>query len=105
MFTRPRLIAVVLCLPLAACNRGHAPERGTRLASIARSARLNGQSTAEFSCPTAQAMSLGDLAQATKYATVALVEPVGQVVSPNGGDDIRTWYKFRILEMLRERRM
>jgi hypothetical protein len=94
----------LLCLALASCNRANVPERGTRLAFLARTARLNGQSTAEFSCPTAQAMSLGDLAQATKYATVALVEPVGQVISPNGGDDVRTWFKFRILEMLRERR-
>ena len=105
MTFQSKLTAVLLCLSLAGCNRGNIPERGTRLASLARSARLNGQSAVDFSCPTAQAMSLGDLAQATKYAAVALVEPVGQVVSPNGGDDIRTWYKFRILEMLRERRM
>ena len=105
MSTHSKLAAVVLCLAIAGCNRGNVPERGTRLASLARNAQLNGQSTAEFSCPTAQAMSLGDLAQATKYATAALVEPVGTVVSPNGGDDVRTWYKFRMLEVLRERRM
>lgn len=99
-----KLAGVLLCLALAACNRGNVPERGTRLASLARSARLKGQSTAEFSCPAAQAMTLGDLAQATRYASVALVEPAGQVVSPNGGDDIRTWFKFRMLEVLRDRR-
>lgn len=104
MSNRSKLAAVALCFALASCNRGNVPERGTRLASLARSARLKGQSTAEFSCPAAQAMSLGDLAQATKYATVALVEPAGQVVSPNGGDDIRTWFKFRILDMIRDRR-
>lgn len=100
---RLRLAVVLSCLALVSCNRGNAPERGTRLASLARSARLKGQSAAQFSCP-AQAMSLGDLAQAAKYATVALVEPVGRVVSPNGGDDIRTWFKFRMLEVLRDRR-
>jgi hypothetical protein len=98
------LAGVVLCLTLASCNRANVLERGTRLASLARSARLNGQSTAEFSCPAGQAMALGDLAQATKYATVALVEPVAQVVSPNGGDDVRTWFKFRMMEVLRDRR-
>jgi hypothetical protein len=98
-----KLGTAVVCLMLVSCNRGNVPERGTRLATLARAARLNGQSTAQFSCP-AQAMSLGDLAQATKYATVALVEPVGRVVSPNGGDDIRTWFKFRMLEVLRDRR-
>jgi hypothetical protein len=77
-----KLAGVVLCLALASCNRANVPERGTRLASLARGARLNGQSTAEFSCPAAQAMTLGDLAQATKYSTVALLEPVAQVVSP-----------------------
>ena len=100
-----KLAGVVFCVALASCNRANVPERGTRLASLARSARLNGQSTAEFSCPTAQAMTLGDLKQATKYASVALVEPVGQVVSPNGGDDVRTWIKFRMMEVLRDRRM
>ena len=94
-----------IALTLIGCNRANVPERGTRLASLARSARLKGQSKAEFSCPPAPAMTLGDLAQATKYASVALVEPVAQAVSPNGGDDVHTWFKFRILEMLRERRV
>ena len=104
MFTRFQLTALALCLVLAGCNRSKLPERGTRLATVARTASLKGQSTAQFSCPVPQAIILGDLAQATTYATVALVEPVGRVVSPNGGDDIRTWFKFRIMEMLRERR-
>jgi hypothetical protein len=99
-----KLAAVALCFALVSCNRANVPERGTRLASLARAARLKGQSTAEFSCPAGQAITLGDLAQATKYASVAIVEPVGHVVSPNGGDDIRTWFKFRIMDMLQERR-
>ena len=104
MSTHSKLAAGLLCLALVGCNRGNVPERGTRLASLARSARLNGQNSVQFSCPTAQSMTLGDLAQATKYATVALVEPVEQVVSPNGGDDIRTWIKFRMMDVLRDRR-
>jgi hypothetical protein len=104
MFTRSTLAALLLCLAITACNHANVPERGTRLASLARSARLKGQSTVEFPCPMGQAPTLGDLAQATKYAAVALVEPVGQVASPNGGDAIHTWFKFRILELLRDRR-
>jgi hypothetical protein len=98
------VVTACVAVALIGCNRSNVPERGTRLAALARSARLKGQSTADLPCPSAQVMTLGDLAQATKYATVALVEPVAQVVSPNGGDDVRTWFKFRILEMLRERR-
>jgi len=104
MSNRFQLTALLICLALAGCNRSKIPERGTRLASLAHAAALKGQRTAGFSCPAPQAIILGDLAQATTYATVALVEPVGRVVSPNGGDDIRTWFKFRILEMLRQRR-
>ena len=105
MSIRSKLAILATCLVLAGCNRRTAaPERGTRLASVARAARLKGQGTAQFSCPAPQAIILGDLGQATTYAAVALVEPVERVVSPNGGDDIRTWLKFRILEMLRERR-
>jgi hypothetical protein len=104
MSLRLKLVALALCVALTGCSRAKAPERGTRLASIARAARLKGQGSAQFSCPTPQAIILGDLGQATTYAAVALVEPVERVVSPNGGDDIRTWFKFRILEMLRDRR-
>jgi hypothetical protein len=99
-------MAGAACLLLAGCTRDRAaqPERGTRLASLARSARLNGRDAAEFPCPQPQPIALGDLSQAVKYATVAVVEPIGATASPAGGDEIRTWTKFRIMDMLHDRR-
>lgn len=108
-FSRPALLAaaaIAACLLLTGCGRDRAaqPERGTRLASLARNARLNGRDTTEFPCPAPQPVSLGDLSQAVKYATVAIVEPAGNTVSPAGGDEIRTWLKFRIMALLHDRR-